>query len=80
MTKPLPPLLFGPLFPASTLVKMGGVLDGAMIKIYIDGEPAASGPLSIDAWGKIGKELKLNQTVTATQTFDGEEAGRRWRK
>lgn len=72
MARPLPPQLHGPLYAGSAALRITGVLDGAEITIFVDGESSWKGPRPVDGWVSIDTSLGPDQAVTAIQTFGGD--------
>lgn len=74
MARPLPPVVYGPLFPESKVLRIGPTLEGALVRLYVDGIQASEGQPGIDGWIAIGASLSEKQTVRATQVSQGEES------
>ncbi len=65
----LPPVVYGPITPLSTSVLVSGLVPGATVTLYADGNPltptsVASATTTLVA---LGKALKAGQSITASQ-------------
>jgi hypothetical protein len=74
MAKPLPPVVYGPITPASTQVQVTGILPNSTVNLLADsttpvGQTTSSAPGTVSV--PLTKTLQVGQKVSATQTYNG---------
>jgi hypothetical protein len=72
MSKPLPPIVYGALTPASKAVLVGGFLPGATVEIFSNGVPVGNSQPNGQGWVALTAALIHGHVVTATQTLGGQ--------
>lgn len=73
MTKPIPPMLYGIITPASIAVEVSGHLQGAVVTLFRNGsETVGSGVPDTNNRVAIENTLVENDNISATQALNGE--------